>query len=269
MMMKQLLSISCFYVMSLVTVWAQATTGVESNNYSYRKALEMKAGKSYLLVAEDNDNLCMAQVPTGSSGFLGVVSVTATNGVISLQDATNAFVFLPADEGHFYLKDSKGRYVCLSGDETQFSLTATLPSSGAVWMLGEEGGPGPAGDGDLPIVGDGETTGGTTVTDGTFKITNLDKQKYIQYSVADSHFEAQATTVGLLPCLYEEILVGDVNRDGELSIADVTSLVNILLGKATEADDSDKYDFLAADVDGDGSRTIADITALVKLLLAQ
>ena len=61
----------------------------------------------------------------------------------------------------------------------------------------------------------------------------------------------------------------DINRDGEQTIADVTALVNILLGKATEANDFDKYDFQAADVDGDGSRTVADLTELVKRLLGK
>jgi hypothetical protein len=38
--------------------------------------------------------------------------------------------------------------------------------------------------------------------------------------------------MGVLPELYEEMtLKGDVNRDGEVTIADLTALVNILLGK--------------------------------------
>ena len=61
------------------------------------------------------------------------------------------------------------------------------------------------------------------------------------------------------------ILAGDVNRDGQVSIADVTALVNIILGK----DNVEPYllDHQAADVTTDGNVTIADVTALVNLIL--
>lgn len=63
------------------------------------------------------------------------------------------------------------------------------------------------------------------------------------------------------------ILLGDVNNDGEITIADVTALVNIVLGK----DDTEpyQYDHEAADVNGDGSITIADVTALVNTILGK
>ena len=62
-------------------------------------------------------------------------------------------------------------------------------------------------------------------------------------------------------------LIGDVNRDGSITIADVTALVNIILGK----DDAEpyQYDHLAADVNQDGSITIADVTALVNVILGK
>ena len=70
----------------------------------------------------------------------------------------------------------------------------------------------------------------------------------------------------VLPFEAETTLLGDVNGDEEVTIADVTALVNIILGKATEGDSND-YDFKAADVNGDGKRTIADVTALVNMIL--
>ena len=54
--------------------------------------------------------------------------------------------------------------------------------------------------------------------------------------------------------------VGDVNRDGKLSIADVTTLINMLLSEA-------EYDEIA-DVNGDGKMSIADVTALINILLS-
>ena len=53
--------------------------------------------------------------------------------------------------------------------------------------------------------------------------------------------------------------VGDVNRDGKLSIADVTALINLLLSDS-------EYDEIA-DVNGDGKMSITDVTALINILL--
>ena len=62
----------------------------------------------------------------------------------------------------------------------------------------------------------------------------------------------------------ESILIGDVNGDGIISIADVTMLVNIILGKTTEG-----YEAKVADVNGDGAISIADVTALVNKILGK
>lgn len=61
---------------------------------------------------------------------------------------------------------------------------------------------------------------------------------------------------------------GDVNRDGNATIADVTALVNIILGKAVEGDENN-YDFKAANVNEDEEITIADVTALVIIILGK
>ena len=59
-----------------------------------------------------------------------------------------------------------------------------------------------------------------------------------------------------------EVLLGDVNNDGAVTIADVTALVNVLLGKG-----SSSYNLDAADVNENGTRSIADVTELVNILL--
>ena len=56
---------------------------------------------------------------------------------------------------------------------------------------------------------------------------------------------------------------GDVNMDGKLTIADVTDLIDILLGSVLN-----NYDPGAADVDQDGHISIADVTELIDLLLS-
>ena len=60
---------------------------------------------------------------------------------------------------------------------------------------------------------------------------------------------------------------GDVNNDGSITIADVTALVNIFLGK----DNAEPYQYNhnAADVDGKDGITEEDVTALVNMILNQ
>ena len=58
-------------------------------------------------------------------------------------------------------------------------------------------------------------------------------------------------------------LLGDVNRDGKVDIADLTALVNYLI--THEGD----YDLEAADMNHDGDVTLADVEPLVNLLLAE
>lgn len=60
-----------------------------------------------------------------------------------------------------------------------------------------------------------------------------------------------------------EVLLGDVNNDGAVTIADVTALVNVLLGKGSS------YNLDAADVNSDDKTTIADVVALVKMILTK
>ena len=61
------------------------------------------------------------------------------------------------------------------------------------------------------------------------------------------------------------VLNGDVNADGSISVADVTALVNIILGR----DERGQYDPRVADVNGDGSISVADVTTLVNLILGR
>lgn len=64
-------------------------------------------------------------------------------------------------------------------------------------------------------------------------------------------------------------LKGDVNRSGDVTVADVNALVEIVLGKVTEADNTKNYDFEAAHVNADEEITIADVTALVNIILGK
>ena len=65
--------------------------------------------------------------------------------------------------------------------------------------------------------------------------------------------------------IYKGGIKGDVNGDNKATIADVTALIDYLLG------DTDQFfvNHIAADVNDNGEITISDVTALIDLLLTQ
>lgn len=112
----------------------------------------------------------------------------------------------------------------------------------------------------------------------TISIASANSNATIKFQGNYSNKMLLFNTVGLFSCysnissstrypqIYRCIKVShDINRDGVLSVADVTALVEILLGK----DSVEPYecDHDAADVNGDEAITIADVTALTNLLL--
>lgn len=60
-----------------------------------------------------------------------------------------------------------------------------------------------------------------------------------------------------------EFINGDVNKDNVVNIADVTALIDYLLGA-----DATNINLDAADVNGDETVNIADVTALIDKLLS-
>ena len=76
--------------------------------------------------------------------------------------------------------------------------------------------------------------------------------------------EYTGTAELVLPFEAETTLLGDVNRDKAVTIADVTALVNILRGG-----DTSQYDLKAADVNEKDGVDKEDINALVEMILNQ
>ena len=254
--------------LALVAVPAEASGGMK-----FKKVTAVSAGKRYVMAALTEGGLKLAGplAANAGTGFLPAAAATATDDVITLTDETPVFTFLSAGDDAYYIVDSQGRYLTHTASVNTFGTAAEASAAGTKWVLSGTAsgdGPGPATGDDTPIVGDGQGDSGSSSAAEGLKIVNQLTQSYIQY-VSDA-FGCYATEMGVLPELYEEMaLKGDVNRDGEVTIADVTALVNILLGKATEENDSDRYDFEAADVNGNGERTVADVTALVNILLGK
>ena len=61
------------------------------------------------------------------------------------------------------------------------------------------------------------------------------------------------------------LFIGDVNRDGTITVSDVTALVNIVLGYDSEK--PYRFDHDASDLNGDGQISVSDVTILVNIIL--
>jgi len=59
---------------------------------------------------------------------------------------------------------------------------------------------------------------------------------------------------------WENSLVGDVNGDGEVTVADVNAIIDMILTGNTTA---------AGDVNGDGEVTVADVNEVIDIILGQ
>ena len=90
---------------------------------------------------------------TAKYGDLPTVAATSANGI------AQAFGYFEwtfeATDGGYYIKDSYGRYLYMSGTYNNFNVTTSTPTAGGVWTVELQ-------------------------ADGTAKIMNVDKQKYIQ-----------------------------------------------------------------------------------------
>ena len=105
----------------------------------------------------------------------------------------------------------------------------------------------------------------TGITDKTYTVTCLTSGGTFYFYV-----EANYINGGIAPSIVKEVTLlenehtfqlGDVDHDGKVSIADVTELINFLLGSDNGAC------LVCGDVETDGKISIADVTALINHLL--
>ena len=107
-----------------------------------------------------------------------------------------------------------------------------------------------------------------SATSGTFILSATDLDATKVYKVVAATYRSYIAEIAFQTPLPKPspVIHGDINGDGEVTVADATALVNIILGKETR---DGSYDQTAADINGDGAVTIADVTALVNLILGK
>lgn len=109
-------------------------------------------------------------------------------------------------------------------------------------------------------------------TDGSKVYYSTDDLKITYDDFAHAIIENNETidTLDLtgIDCMYfsndnTNSLTGDVNGDGEINIADINAIINIILSDSCEEDIENR-----ADVNGDGEINIADINAIIEIILS-
>lgn len=227
-----------------IVVEKEDTIYLPAKKYQFRKVLRVIGGKRYIIITDVEGKLRMAQPLAGNYGYIKAEDVSATNDTITLDSDKNAFTLFTTTGG-YNIMDSKNRYVYQTLNYDSFNVAAELPEEGALWTIE------------------------TNDVDSTFIITNVDKQKYVQYSLQYKSYGSYLGSQGLLPNLYEEVetLVGDINNDGNVNVADVTALVNLFNDKSLR--EGDRFNLHAADANEDGVVTRSDIQSLIGIVLGR
>ena len=106
----------------------------------------------------------------------------------------------------------------------------------------------------------------TGITDKTYTVTNLNENGIYLYKVKAIYQdgnESAWSNVETVTLAAPAVVVkpGDVNDDGDVTVADVTALIDYLLGGAT-------INMANADVNGDEDVSVSDVTALIDRLLS-
>lgn len=141
---------------------------------TYKKATEIQDGKAYLIVAGSK----VARPVSGNYGYLNVSDVSIEDGIITMPDPENAFIFTSAEDGYTICQPD-GRYLYQQGSYDSFNVTAA-PESGHIWKVEFQ-------------------------AEGLCRITNITVGKYIQYSAQYTSFGSYSEEKGEMPVLYEEM----------------------------------------------------------------
>lgn len=169
---------------------------------TYTKVNAISDG-SYLIAANSDNVMKVAQSNDKNYGYLYVTDATDANGVISLE-AGNEFKFTAVDGG-YTIQQPDGRYLFMKGTYNSFNFS------------------------DARIDGDVFTVEANA--DGTFKITNVAMNKYMQFSASYKSYGAYSDEQGIMPSLYKLSTSGINNATVANCVLDENAPVYNLAGQ--------------------------------------
>lgn len=149
---------------------------VEPHQLCFTKASAVKDGGIYLLAAEGY----IATPITSNYGYIQVVEGDVdADGIILQESLDNAYTLEAVSEGYAIKQCADDRYLYMKGSYDSFNLSSSA-TDGYVWSIEAESG-------------------------GTFKIENVLKSKFIQYSTQHTSYGCYSSmkSYGVMPTLYE------------------------------------------------------------------
>ncbi len=178
--------------------------GVEETEpaYTHKPVSAITSGRSYILAAEGNAATAVDE--SKSYGYLGVTTVTPEKDGLIVEDATGIeFRFEAASNGNFYILDAYDRYLYMTGTYNNFNLSKSVPAEGGEWAV-------------------------TANADGTLSISNVLKNKTLQYDSQFNSYGAYDTVKGAFPAAYEKVndytsVIGTVEKGNTYDITGVVS----------------------------------------------
>ena len=90
----------------------------------------------------------------------------------------------------------------------------------------------------------------------TEDVTGVNKTSFFEIATTTNKYQVRDVTDLYLP--YLDGVKGDVNGDGEVNIADVNAIIDLILSGNMDA---------KGDVNGDGEVNIADVNAVIDIIL--
>ena len=158
-------------------------------------------------------------------------------------------------------------------DEGIGIYTLTTSISGTVWFVFADGQAsdwnvfnstyryGPNGNGSQEVFLDNEYTTQKSNNNHSYKFTGNGQDYTFTFNLNRLTFSIKEYVEPAMPDPFS-LSLGDVNGDGEITVADVTSVINIILGGHVN------YDiFKRADVNRDNELSIADISLIINYIL--
>ena len=230
----------------------------------------VKAGNSaYYFSNYSNDGYISYTVPDGYANdvfSLQITSVSGTYGsgnltVGSTQTSAVGHQFSQGETYTWLVTASEGEQITITSTDSYYSpdMSKIRVYVGNVNELNSLNAVVEEGDANSRLI--------TGITDKFYTVKNLEAEGTFFYKVkalyTDGTESAWSNTQSVT--LFENgpvYQLGDVNHDGEVTIKDVTALIDYLLGTNTDICTD------CADVSGDGEVTIKDVTALIDMLLS-
>ena len=207
-------------------------------------------------------------IPDGYNNATFTVKITTVNGDYGIGNFTVATPqtpavghdFMPGETYSWLVKASSGNRITITSTDASYSpdmsrIQVYAGDATAVTLRADE-----EGNDTYRLI--------TGITDKFYMVKNLLAEGTFMYKVKTVFIDGTESDWSNIEqvTLFENghgFEPGDVNHDGKRTIADVTALINILLGSNV-----DGLCEICADVNEDGFVTIADVTELINILLA-